>query len=33
MPIFGYYEPLRFPNWGVKFFCDAILTAVDVVNP
>jgi hypothetical protein len=32
IPIYGVYEPLRFPNWGVKFFCDAILTAREVAN-
>ncbi len=29
-PIYGSYEALRFPNWGVKFFCDALLTAMQM---
>src|SRR5262249_11746087 len=29
MPIWGSYEPFRWPNWGVKFFCDALLAAAD----
>ena len=27
-PVYGGYEPLRFPNWGVKFFCDALLASI-----
>lgn len=25
IPIWGYYHPMMFPNWGVKFFADALL--------
>jgi len=24
-PIWGGYAPLTYPNWAVKFFCDALL--------
>jgi hypothetical protein len=33
IPIFRRYEPLRFPNWGAKFFCDALLTALGAGEP
>lgn len=31
-PIYGKYLPFSFPNWAVKFFCDALMLEQKVIN-
>jgi hypothetical protein len=31
-PFWGKYEPFRCPNWAVKYFCDAMLTHIELID-
>lgn len=32
-PVWGRYEPFSFPNWATKFFADALMMYLDIINP